>query len=84
MSTQLQYGMWATASAAISIYLIQTGVSASVSLFVLFIAFGNLLLITLIDLLVIRGLLSLSGLTWLVRNLVGLVKGLAPGTTMGD
>lgn len=84
MSTQMQYGMWATASAAISIHLIQTGVSASVSLFVLLIALGNLLLITLISLLVISGLLSLSGLTGLVRNLVGLIKGLAPGTTMGD
>jgi hypothetical protein len=70
--------MWATASAATSILLIQTGVSASVSLFVLLIAFGNLLLVTLI------GLLSLSGLTRLIIDLVGLIKGLAPGTMMGD
>lgn len=84
MSAQTQYGMWATASAAISIYLIQTGVSASVSLFVLLIALGNLLLVTLIGLLGLSGLLSLSGLTGSVRILVGLIQGLAPGTTMGD
>ena len=83
MSTQAQCGMWATAGAASSIFLIQTGVSASVSLFVLLIALGNLLLVTLIGLLGLSGLLSLSGLTGLVRNLVGLIKGLAPGTTMG-
>src|SRR5437870_4184196 len=66
MSAQTMCGMWATASAAISILLIQTGVSASVSLFVLLIALGNLLLVSLIGLLVIlslTGLLSLSGLT---------------------
>ena len=62
--------MWATASAATSILLIQTGVSASVSLFVLLIALDNLLLVTLIGLLGLTGLLSLSGLTGLVRNLV--------------
>ena len=84
MSAQTQRGMWAAASAATSILLIQTGVSASVSLFVLLIALGNLLLVTLIGLPGLTGLLSLSGLTWLVRNLVGLIKGLAPGTTMGD
>ncbi|HEY3992444.1 MAG TPA: hypothetical protein VGM01_06135 [Ktedonobacteraceae bacterium] len=84
MSTQAQCGMWATASAATSILLIQTGVSASVSLFVLLIALGNLLLVTLIGLLSLSGLVSLSGLTGLVRNLVGLIKGLAPGTMMGD
>ena len=83
-SAQNMCGMWATASAATSILLIQTGVSASVSLFVLLIALGNLLLVTLIGLLSLTGLLSLSGLTGLVRNLVGLIKGLAPGTTMGD
>ena len=84
MSTQEQCGIWTAASAAISILLIQTGVSASVSLFVLLIALGNLLLVTLIGLLSLTGLLSLSGLTGLVRNLVGLIQGLAPGTTMGD
>ena len=84
MSTQTMCGMWATASAATSILLIQTGVSASVSLFVLLIALGNLLLVTLIGLLGLTGLLSLSGLTGSVRNLVGLIKGLAPGTTVGD
>ena len=78
MSARTMCAMWATASAATSILLIQTGVSASVSLFVLLIALGNLLLVTIV------GLLSLSGLTGLVRILVGLIKGLAPGTTMGD
>lgn len=80
-------GMWATASAATGILLIQTGVSASVSLFVLLIALGNLLLITLIGLisfLRLTGSLSLSGLTGFVHSLVGLIKGLAPGTMMGD
>lgn len=84
MSAQTMCGMWATASAATSILLIQTGVSASVSLFVLLIALSNLLLVTLIGLLGLTGLLSLSGLTGLVVNLVGLIKGLAPGTMMGD
>lgn len=84
MSTQAMCGMWATASAATCIFLIQTGVSASVSLFVLLIALGNLLLVTLIGLFSLTGLLSLSGLTGLVRNLVGLIKGLAPGTLTGD
>jgi hypothetical protein len=84
MSTQTMCGMWATASAATSILLFQTGVSASVSLFVLLIALGNLLLVTLIGLVGLTGLLSLSGLTGSVRNLVGLIKGLAPGTTVGD
>lgn len=83
-SAQTMCGMWAAASAATSILLIQTGVSASVSLFVLLIALGNLLLVTLIGLLSLTGLLSLSGLTGLVVNLVGLIKGLAPGTMMGD
>jgi hypothetical protein len=83
-SAQAMCGMWATASAATSIHLIQTGVSASVSLFVLLIALGNLLLVTLIGLLGLSGLLSLSGLTGLVRSLVGLIKGLAPGAMMGD
>ncbi len=84
MSAWTMRGMWATASAATCIFLIQTGVSASVSLFVLLIALGNLLLVTLIGLPGLTGLLSLSGLTGLVRNLVGLIKGLAPGTMMGD
>lgn len=83
-SARTMCGMWAAASAATSILLIQTGVSASVSLFVLLIALGNLLLVTLIGLLSLTGLLSLSGLTGLVVNLVGLIKGLAPGTMMGD
>ncbi|HEY0755527.1 MAG TPA: hypothetical protein VGD98_16335 [Ktedonobacteraceae bacterium] len=84
ISAQTMRGMWATANAATSILLIQTGVSASVSLFVLLIALGNLLLVTLIGLLGLTGLLSLSGLTGLVINLVGLIKGLVPGTMMGD
>ena len=84
MTTQIQCGMWAATSAATSILLIQTGVSASVSLFVLLTALGNLLLVTLIGLLGLSGLLSLSGLTGLVLSVVGLIKGLAPGTMMGD
>ena len=82
MSAQTICGMWTTASAATSILLIQTGVPASVSLFVLLIALGNLLLVTLI--VGLSGLLSLSGLTGSVHNLVGLIKGLAPGTMTGD
>jgi hypothetical protein len=76
--------MWAAAGAAASIFLYQTGVSASVSLFVLLIALGNLLLVTLIGVLSLQGLLSLRGLTGLLKNLVGLIQGLAPGATMGD
>lgn len=80
MSARTMCGMWATASAAASILLIQTGVSASVSLFVLLITLGNLLLASLIgllSLLVLNGLLTLSGLTRLVVSLVGLIKGLS-------
>jgi|SRR5258707_14600180 len=84
MTTQIQCGMWAATSAATSILLIQTGVSASVSLYVLLIAQGNLLLVTLIGLLGLSGLLSLSGLTGLVISVVGLIKGLTPGAMMGD
>jgi hypothetical protein len=68
-------GMWATASATASILLFQTGVSASVSLFVLLITLGTFLLVSL---------LCLSGLTGLVISRVGLVKGLSPGTNAGD
>jgi len=81
MSAQTMCGMWATASAAASILLFQTGVSASVSLFALLITLGNLVLVSL---LVLSGLLSLSGLTGLVLSLVGLIKGLAPRTMTGD
>src|SRR5579883_2659785 len=81
MSAQAMCGMWATASAAASILLFQTGVSASVSLFALLITLGNLVLVSL---LVLSGLLSLSGLTGLVLSLVGLIKGLAPRTMTGD
>lgn len=71
---QAMCGTGACASAATSIILIQTGVSASVSLFVL--------LITIVSLLVV--LISLSGLTGLVHSLVGLITGLVPDATMGD
>lgn len=84
MSAQAMCGMWATASAAASILLFQTGVSASVSLFALLITLGNLVLVSLLGLLVLSGLLSLSGLTGLVLSLVGLIKGLAPRTMTGD
>ena len=87
MSAQAMCGIWATASAAASILLIQTGVMASVSLFVLLITVGNILLVGLIGLLSLlglTGLLSLSGLTGLVLSLVGLLTGLAPGTKTGD
>ena len=87
MSAQAMCGAWATASAAASILLIQTGVSASVSLFVLLITLSNLLLVSLvglISLLVLGGLLSLSGLTGLVLSVVGLIQGLSPGTKTGD
>ncbi len=74
-------------TAARATHLIQTGVSASVSLFVLLIIVGNFLLTSLVGWLSLRGLLglvSLSGLTGLVISLVGLVKGLSPGTNAGD
>jgi hypothetical protein len=81
MSAQTMCGAWATAIAATSILLIQTGVSASVSLFVLLTTLSNLLLVSLLGLV---GLLSLSGLTGLELNLVGLIQGSSPGTTTGD
>jgi hypothetical protein len=74
---QAMCGMWAAAS----ILLIQTGVSASVSLFVLLIILVNLLCISLVSL---SELVSLSGLTGLVVSLVGHLKGLSPGTSAGD
>lgn len=76
-------GKWATTSATASI-LPQTGVSASVSLFVLLLIFGILLLVSLVGLIGLTGLLSLSGLTGLVISLVGLLKGISPGATTGD
>jgi len=89
MSAQTMCGMWATANATASVFLIKTGVSASVSLFVLLITLVSFLLVGLIGLPGVSnltGLLSLSGLTGLVVNLVGLikVKGLSPGTYSGD
>lgn len=75
-SAQTMSGAWTSTNAA-SI-LPQTGVLASVSLFVLLLILGNLPLVGL------TGLLSLSGLTGLVISLVGLLKGLSPGTTTGD
>jgi hypothetical protein len=69
-SAQTMCGMWATAGATASILLIQTGVLASVSLFVGFLR--------------LTGLLSLSCLTRLAVSLVGLMKGLSPGTNAGD
>ncbi len=74
MSAQAACGMWATASA--SILFIQTGVVAPVSLFVLLIIVGVLLLLV--------GLISLSCLTGLGISLVGLLRGLSPGTKTGD
>ena len=74
MSTHMMCGSWAAAS----ILFIQTGVSTSVSLFVLLITLNYLLLVSPI------GLLSLSGLTRHVVSLVGLLKGLSPGTETGD
>jgi|GEM_PF-2733816 uncharacterized membrane protein YadS len=74
-SAQTMCGACATASAAASILLLQTDVSASVSLFVLLITLVTLLLVSLI---------SLSGLTGLEINLVGLIQGLSPGTHTGD
>jgi hypothetical protein len=76
MSAQAMRGMCATASATASILLIQTGVLASVSLFVL--------LIITISVVVLLGLLSLSGLTRSIIGLVGLLRGLVPYTQTGD
>lgn len=80
-SAQIMCGACATASAAASILLLQTDVSASVSLFVLLITLVILLLVSLLSLV---GLLSLSGLTGLEIDLVGLIQGLSPGTHTGD
>jgi hypothetical protein len=87
MPTSSMCSMWATAGAAASILLIQTGVSASVSLFVLLITLHILLLVTLVGLLgplSLTELLSLSGLTRQIVSLVGLFKGLSPGTETGE
>jgi len=87
MSAQPMCGMWANASSAANILLIQTGVIASVSLFVLLIILVSLLLVGLVSLPGLNSLvwlLSLSGLTGLVISLVGLVRGLSPGTKTGD
>lgn len=83
-SAQAMCGTGASASATASILPLQTGVSASVSLFVLLLILGTLLLVGLSGLLGLTGLLSLSGLTGLVISLVGLLKGLSPGATTGD
>lgn len=70
--------MGTAATAAASILLIETGVLASVSLFVLLFNLVSLLLVGLV------GLLCLSGLTGLI-GLVGLIEGLTPpGTRKGD
>jgi hypothetical protein len=85
MSAQTMCGMWATAKAAASILLNQTGVLASVSLFVLLILLVNLLIVGLIGVLGFSlVVVSLSCLTGLVISLVGLAKGLSPGTITGD
>lgn len=87
MSAQSMCGIWATASAAASILLIQTGVSASVSLFVLLVTLNGIFFVSfvgLLGLLGLTGLLSLSGLTRQRVSLVGLFKGLSPGTKTGD
>ena len=69
-------------SSAASIFILGTGVSTSVSLFIL------LLLVTslLVGLLVVLISLLLTGLTGLVglESLVGLTKNLATRTTQGD
>lgn len=77
MSAQAMCGMWAAASA--NILLIQTGVIASVSLFVLLIT-----IISVVLLAVLVELLSLSGLTGLIMSLVGLFRGLPLDTKTGD
>lgn len=77
MFAQATCGMWAAASATASILLIQTGVVAPVSLFALLIIVVSLLLAVLVS------LLTLSCLTGLIISPVGLIQGLAPGTT-GD
>lgn len=82
-SAQAMCGTWAAASATASILPIQTGVSASVFLFVLLVITGGLFLVGFISLYLL-GLISLSGLTRPVISLVGLIKGLSPGTNAGD
>lgn len=89
VSAQSACGMCGTSSATANVLLSTTGVSASVSLFVLLVILVGLLLVGLIGLpglSVLTGLLSLSGLTGLVISLVGLfkVKGLSPGKQTGD
>ncbi len=83
MSTRSARAMCSREASA-NILFIQTGVIASVSLFVLLIIVGNFLLAGLLILPGLLGLLSLSGLTRLIAGLVGLVKGLSPGTNTGD
>ena len=73
--------MCSATAASASIVIIGTGVVTSVSLFVRLL---NVVLLLLVSLLVVLGLI-LSGLTGLVLvSLVGLTKGLVPGTAQGD
>lgn len=76
-SSQAMCDTWTAAS----ILPLQTGVLASVSLFALLPIPGFFLIV---GILVLVGLLSLSCLTGLVVSLVGLIKGLSPGTETGD
>ncbi len=78
MSAQTMCSMWACASAIASIFLLQTGVIASVSLFVLLVIL-DILLVTLVS------LLSLSCLTGLFVCRVGRMQGLfVQGTSKGE
>jgi len=78
-STAHMSSICAVAAAIASIQLIETGVVTSVSLFVRVLCLSLVLLVTLVALIS----LVLSGLTGRIV-LVGLTKGLAPGTTKGD
>lgn len=75
MAAQAMCGVRTTRNTTSDILLLQTGVMASVSLFALLIPLNTLLL---------PNLISLSGLTGLSLSLVGLIKGLSPGTKTGD
>ena len=80
MPSAMPFMCMAATTAAISIIFVETGVSASVSLFVMVLHVSLLLLAGL----VLISLLTLSGLTGLLGSLVGLLAELDAGKTQGD
>lgn len=80
MPSAMPFICMAATTAAISIIFVETGVSASVSLFVVVLHVSLLLLASL----VLLSLLTLSGLTGLLASLVGLSTELDTGKAQGD